>query len=186
MHRCGYGDRRAGQRVDDVPGPAAPGFAAQQTSLHASEQETARVHQERAAYHEEVAGRDPQRLKCIDESGVHLALTRLYGRAPKGERVIGTVPQHDGAHVTMLASLGSQGVETVMTIEGATDAEVFRVYVEQVLRPTRHPGDIVIMDNLRAHQAAGIRTAPVSTTLFAGSVSHGALLGEAQNVLAEH
>ena len=68
-------------------------------------------------------------------------------------------PQHDGAHVTMLASLGSHGIEAMMTIEGATDAEVFRVYVAQSLRPTRPPGDIVIMDNLRAHKASGIREA---------------------------
>jgi transposase len=86
-------------------------------------------------------------------------MTRRYGRAPQGERVVGAVPQNYGANVTMLAALGSQGVEAVMTIEGATDAEVFRVYVEQVLRPTLRPGDIVIMDNLRAHKAAGIREA---------------------------
>jgi transposase len=86
-------------------------------------------------------------------------MTRLYGRAPRGERVIGAVPQNDGATVTRRAALGSQGLEAMMTIEGATDAEVFRVSVEQVLRPTRHPGDIVSMDNLRAHNAMGIREA---------------------------
>ena len=86
-------------------------------------------------------------------------MTRLYGRAPPGERVIGTVPQNYGANVTMLAALGSQGVEAVMTLDGATDAEVLRAYVEQVLRPTLRLGDIVIMDNLRAHKAAGIREA---------------------------
>ena len=59
----------------------------------------------------------------------------------------------------MLAALGSQGVEAMMTIDGATDAEVFRVYVEQVLRPTLRPGDIVIRDNLQAHKAAGIHEA---------------------------
>jgi transposase len=46
-----------------------------------------------------------------------------------------------------------------MTIDGATDAEVFRVYVEQVLRPTLRPGAIVLMDNLRAHKAARTREA---------------------------
>lgn len=86
-------------------------------------------------------------------------MTRLYGRAPRGERVIGAVPQNYGPNVTMLASLGNHGVEAVMTIDGATDAEVFRIYVDQVLRPTLHPGDIVIMDNLRAHKAGGIREA---------------------------
>jgi transposase len=84
-------------------------------------------------------------------------MTRLYGRAPRGKRVIGAVPQNYGAHVTMLASLGSHGLEAMMTIEGATDTEVFRVSIEQVLRPTLHPGDIVIMDHLRAHKATGLR-----------------------------
>jgi transposase len=86
-------------------------------------------------------------------------MPRVYGRAPRGERVIGAVPQNYGANVTMLASLGSHGIEAMMTIDGATDTDVFRVYVEQMLRPTLHPGDIVIMDNLRAHKAAGIREA---------------------------
>ena len=86
-------------------------------------------------------------------------MTRQYGRAPRGERVVGTVPQNYGTNVTMLAALGSRGVEAVMTIDGATDAEVFRAYVSQVLGPTLRPRDIVIMDNLRAHKAAGIREA---------------------------
>lgn len=67
--------------------------------------------------------------------------------------------QSYGANVTMLAALGSSGVETVMTIDGATDAEVFHVYIEQVLRPTLRTGDIVIMDHRRAHKVAGLREA---------------------------
>jgi transposase len=133
--------------------------AAAKKSLHADERETDRVQQARAAYQGELAARDSTRFKCIDEAGVNRAMPRLYGRAPRGERVVGTVPQNYGANVTMLAALGSHGVEAVMTIDGATDAEVFRVYVEQVLRPTRRPGDIVIMENLRAHKAAGLRAA---------------------------
>jgi transposase len=86
-------------------------------------------------------------------------MTRRYGRAPRGQRVIEAIPQNYGAHVTMLAALGSHGVEAVMTIDGATDAEVFHVYVEQVLLPTLRPGDIVLMDHLRAHKVAGIREA---------------------------
>jgi transposase len=136
-----------------------PGTAAQKQSLHASERDTERVQQARADYQEAVATLDPQRFTCIDESGVNLAMTRLDGRAPRGERVIGAVPQNDGAHATRLAALGSQGVEAVMTIDGATDAAVFRLYVARVLRPTLCQGDIVIMDNLRAHKTAGIREA---------------------------
>jgi transposase len=93
----------------------------------------------------------------MDEAGVNLAMTRRYGRAPRGARVVGAVPQNYGAHVTMMAALSLQGVEAVMTIDGATDAEVFRAYGEHVLCPTLVPGDIVVMDNLRAHKVAGIR-----------------------------
>lgn len=95
-------------------------------------------------------------MKFIDEAGVNLAMTREYGRAPRGERVVGAVPQNYGANVTMMAALSLRGVEAVMTIDGATDAEVFRAYVEHVLCPTLVPGDIVVMDNLRAHKVSGI------------------------------
>jgi transposase len=100
-----------------------------------------------------------RRLKFVDESGVNLAMTRLYGRAPSGERVIGSVPQNYGANVTMLGTLGAPGLQAVMTVEGATDAEVVRAYVKRVLGPTLRPGDLVVMDNLRAHKALGVQQA---------------------------
>jgi transposase len=74
-------------------------------------------------------------------------------------RVIGSVPQNYGSNVTMLGTPGAQGLQAVMTVEGATDAEVFRTYVKRVLGPTLRPGDIVVMDNLRAHKAVGVQQA---------------------------
>jgi transposase len=136
-----------------------PATAAQKKSRQAAERETDRVQQARAADQEEIAALDAARFTCIAESGVNLALTRRDGRAPRGERVVGTVPQNYGVNVTMLAALGRHGVEAVMTRDGATDAEVFRAYVGQGLRPTLRPGDVVLMDHLRANQAAGIREA---------------------------
>lgn len=44
-----------------------------------------------------------------------------------------------------------------MTVDGATDAAVFRTYVEKILAPTLMPGDIVVMDNLGAHKVKGVR-----------------------------
>jgi transposase len=137
--------------------------AAEKTSLHADARATARVQPARAASPHQSAVLDSARFKCIAASGVNLAMTRLYGRAPRGERGVGTVPQTSGAHVTMLAALGSHGVEAVRTLDGATAAEVCRVSVAQVLRPTRRPGDIVIMDHVRAHKATGIREAIAQT-----------------------
>jgi transposase len=88
-----------------------------------------------------------------------LALTRLYGRAPAGERAIGSGPRNYGMHVTLLGALGVTGLQALMTVDGATDGEVFRAFVAQVLCPTLAAGDLVVMDNLRAHKVVGIREA---------------------------
>jgi len=37
------------------------------------------------------------------------------------------------------------------------DGDAFLAYVDQVLAPTLRPGDIVVMDNLRAHHVDGVR-----------------------------
>jgi transposase len=142
-----------------VPCVAAPGAPAQKKSLHASERDTPRVQQARALYQQRLPALDLERLKFVDESGVNLAMTRLYGRAPTGERVVGSVPQNFGPNVTVLGALAVHGLHAVMTIDGATDTDVFRTYVKQVLGPTLRPGDIVVMDNLRAHKAVGVQQA---------------------------
>jgi transposase len=99
------------------------------------------------------------RFKLMDESGITLAMTRLFGRAPRGARVVDAVPQNSGPNVTIIGALSCRGLEAVMTVEGATDGAVLRAYVEQVLGPTLVPGDVVLMDNLRAHKVTGIREA---------------------------
>jgi transposase len=52
----------------------------------------------------------------------------------------------------MISSVRLDGTSACMTIEGATNTEVFQAYVREVLVPALRPGDIVIMDNLGAHK----------------------------------
>jgi len=157
VHACGGSDRHPCQRADDVPGGAPLGIPTSKTSLHATERDTERVQQARADYHALIQAFDLQRFKFVDESGVNLAMTRRFGRAPRGDRVSGAVPQNYGANLTMMAALSLNGPAAVMTIEGATDAEVFHAYTEQVLGPTLRPGDIVVLDHVSAHKMAPIR-----------------------------
>ena len=140
-----------------MPGGRALGLTPSKTSLHATERDTERVQHARIDYHTLIQPRDCQRFKFVDASGVNLAMTRRVGRAPRGERVIGAVPQHYGANLTMIAALSLHGIEAVMTSEGATEAAVFHAYAEQVLGPTLGPGDLVVLDNLSAHKIAPIR-----------------------------
>lgn len=53
----------------------------------------------------------------------------------------------------MMASIRLDGSTACMALEGATDTESFRAYVQAVLVPTLRPGDIVVMDNLSPHKS---------------------------------
>ncbi len=110
----------------------------------------------RAWYWRRVRGIDPRRLRFIDEAGVNLALTRLYGRAPRGERLVERVPRNYGEQTSIVSDLSLSGVEAIMTVEGAVDTLVFDTYVEKLLRPTIRAGDVLVLDNLAAHRASCI------------------------------
>jgi len=55
--------------------------------------------------------------------------------------------------MTMMASIRLDGTTACMALEGATDTESFRAYVQAVLVPALRPGDIVVMDNLSPHKS---------------------------------
>jgi len=57
----------------------------------------------------------------------------------------------------MLGALDLHGVRAMMTVEGATDAEVFETFLERVLLRKLKPEDIVILDNVGAHRAVDVR-----------------------------
>lgn len=80
-------------------------------------------------------------------------MTRLRGRAQRGQRVHSICPYGHWCTTTMISSIRLDGSTACMTIEGATDTEVFRVYVREVLCPTLRAGDVVIMDNLSPHKS---------------------------------
>jgi transposase len=102
---------------------------------------------------------DPQQLLFVDESGLNLALTRRYARAPRGVRAVGSVPQNQGRNLTVLGALDGQGMRAALLMPGATDQEVFLSFVQQVLAPQLKPGAVVVMDNLAAHKNAEVAEA---------------------------
>ena len=83
-------------------------------------------------------------------------MTRLRGRAPRGERVTESVPRNYGTQTSLIGTLSLSGIEAVMTLEGAVDTDAFNAYVEHILRPTIKGGDVLVLDNLSAHHASRI------------------------------
>jgi len=96
-------------------------------------------------------------LIFLDESGVSTQMTRRYARAPRGVRVHETTPEGNWKILTILGAMSLRGMIATMTIEAATDAEIFLAYLDHVLCPALRPGDVVVMDNLSSHKVAGVR-----------------------------
>ena len=86
-------------------------------------------------------------------------MTRLRGRAPKGDRAHDSAPLCRWTVRTMISSIRLDGSKACMTIDAPTDGAVFQAFTEQVLVPAHRPGDVVVMDNLGAHRREEIAAA---------------------------
>lgn len=102
---------------------------------------------------------DPARLVFIDETAANTKMVRLGGRCARGERLVGRVPHGHWKTITFVGALRRHGMTAPLVIDGAMTGEMFLAYVEQCLAPTLKRKDIVVMDNLSAHKAPGVREA---------------------------
>jgi transposase len=102
---------------------------------------------------------NPADLVSVDEAAATIALTRLYARAPQGERAIGRVPRNHGTSTTLITALSLDGIQAAMTLVGALDKVAFRIFVRDILGPTLRPGQVVAVDNLSIHRDPEIRDA---------------------------
>jgi transposase len=132
---------------------------AQKKSLHAAEQQRPDVAAAREVWRAGQAGLNPDQLVFIDETWTTTNMTRLRGRASRGQRLIAAVPHGHWKTSTFVAALRTTGLTAPLVIDGAMNGEVFLAYVEQILVPTLSHGDIVILDNLASHKVAGVREA---------------------------
>ena len=115
--------------------------------------------QARAEWKEQQPKLAPSKLVFIDETAVQTSMTRRYGRAKRGHRLIAAVPHGHWKTTTFIGALRCDGLTAPLTIDGAANGELFLAYVEQILAPTLRPGDIVILDNLGSHKGQAVRRA---------------------------
>lgn len=83
-------------------------------------------------------------------------MTRFYGRAAEGERLVEKVPHGHWKTTTFICGLRHNGVTAPFVVDGAMDGPHFLAYVEQILAPTLKKGDIVFMDNVSTHLVEGV------------------------------
>ena len=128
-------------------------------SLHAAEQARPDVAKARTEWRAKQPTLNPAKLVFIDETWTKTNMTRLYGRAPRGKRLVSAMPHGHWKTSTFVGALRCDGLVAPSVFDGPINGELFLAYVQQVLVPTLRPGDIVIMDNLRSHKVAGVREA---------------------------
>jgi len=150
----GAGD--AGEPRDDEPGHhPGPRLDAQKKTLSASERDAAA----RAAWRARTRAVDPARFVWVDETGSHRGLTPRFSRAPRGQRARGSAPRNGGANRTLITALTLDGIGPRLLFDEAITGDTFVGYVRHVLAPTLQPGQIVVVDNLRAHHDERARAA---------------------------
>ena len=134
----------------------AAGCASEKKSLHATERDTEANRRRREEFVERIRAIPPEHLIFLDESGVTTSMTRLYGRCVDGRRIHEATPGGHWKILTILAAMHLGGINAAMTIEEATDTDIFLAYIEHVLCPTLAMDDVVVMDNLSSHKVKGV------------------------------
>jgi transposase len=124
--------------------------------IRASEQDSERVQGLRADFCQQRTEWKESQVHFLDESGVFLGMTPRYGWATSDARVQGAAPVNYGTPWTMIATISAAGVTAPWLLEGAMNAAAFNTYVTQVLCPTLHAGDILVMDNLSSHKQTAV------------------------------
>ena len=113
----------------------------------------------RERWRQDQPGLDPAHLVFIDETGTSTNMVRARGRSRRGTRLVGRVPHGHWKITTFLAGLRCGEIAAPFVIDRPMNSAIFLTYVRQCLVPALKAGDIVVMDNLKPHKAAGVREA---------------------------
>jgi transposase len=126
-------------------------------TLYAPEKEKIEVQHKRVEYWEIVRGIKVENLVFIDESGVNLAMVRLYARALKGRRARGERPQKRGKNISIIGALSLEKVLAKATIYGSVNAVTFEAFIVKEVVPKLWKGACVILDNATIHLGEMVR-----------------------------
>jgi transposase len=88
----------------------------------------------------------------MDETAVKTNLTRLRGRAMRGERLTMDAPFGSWGTQTLIAGLTSDALIAPLVIKGAMDGPAFSAYIREVLVPEIAPRTVVILDDVATHR----------------------------------
>jgi len=110
----------------------------------------------REVWFENFADVKAEQLVFLDEFGASTTMQRTHGRAAPGERVVTKVPHGHWKIISSIAAMTTRGIIASASFDGATDTESFLAFVREELMPMLVSGQVLVMDNLSAHQSPQI------------------------------
>ena len=128
-------------------------------TVYAEEQRRLDVAAARRRWWTTQPAQDMRAYVFLDECGVTTDLLRRYGRSPRGTRLHDHTPCSHWQTHTVIAGLRLGGLTAPAVFDGPIDNPSFLAYIEQVLVPTLHEGEVVVLDNLVIHKQPGVRAA---------------------------
>ena len=146
-------DSGPGESLDDGADCPTPELNPKKKALYATEAHSPRVQQARCDYWDVVRDIPPENLVFIDESGTNLATVRLYARALKGQRAVGSRPQQRGNNVSLVEALTLNGPIAAFQCADPMDGLTFEAYLIQRVIPHLWSGACVILDNSPIHNS---------------------------------
>lgn len=135
----------------------ARGICRQKKRPRPSEIERPDIQRKRATYRRWRRTVDPGRLIFVDEAGANLAMGRSHAWVQKGTEYVEPRPMNWGNNLTLIGAIGQHGWVTLGTQWSVATADSFAAWVRDRLAPQLREGDIVVLDNLRAHKDPRVR-----------------------------
>ena len=133
------------------------GFTRKKKSIYAAERDKPEVQAKLAEWKEQMLNFNPDKLVFIDESGVNIDMTRLYGRSIGNTRIKDSAPINTPKRTGIVGAMRLDGTIRYRSFVGSITGKRFLIFLKQTLLPVLRKGDIVVMDNLSIHKVKGVK-----------------------------
>lgn len=108
----------------------------------------------------------PEKLVYVDEAGIDNRLFRVYARAPRGIKIYADIPGKKRERYSMIGGWINRKFIAPFTFQGGCNADVFNVWLENILLPELSKGITVIIDNAAFHKSEKTRNLIESAGCF--------------------
>lgn len=132
------------------------GFTRKKKSLYAAERDKTEVQEKRTEWTKLMKYFNPNQLVFLDETGVNIDMTRLYGRSIGNTRIKESAPINTPKRRGVVGAMRFDGTIRYRSFDGSITGKRFLEFLKYTLAPSLRRGDIVVMDNLSIHKVKGV------------------------------